>query len=538
MPAPDTQQQSGRLSGFGYAKQTAQGVQAALANRVNAQSWDQTEAYNTVTFETINGQLDSIVETRQGVTEITGRMEAPAYSAQGIPFLKGAVGTAINGAADFTFTPTVAAPGVAVGDVGFIFSGALPTLATAGYTGAPDFIGATLTIDDGLANAEDVVFLGNPSGLFINTSKFTKAHTAGATVKIKRASTFIPNTGANAAALDFFSVYMQFGKLFESQYTDWQVNAARLTGDAERLSWQYEYIGSAVAATELAFLSTPSAPTVTNAATGGTVAAGVYGVKVSYVNALGETIPSAVGTTTTSGSTSTITIAPPQPVGGSTGWYAYVSQAGGSVYKRQQTPGSPTAFGTSLVLTAAPSAGGVDAATLTSNTATLSSLVYGTSENGDSPMIQRDGGIFTRFNATDTNMYVHNRLTALNWGLEYGVQKDKVGGGENLAMLQTLSKRTQNLTWTTLAGQQGPLNMIRQDYARTNKEMPIVIWFKNAKSGNCFSIVMRRCTIPQCDPIGPTDNPVAYNFSGMPLIDTTTGMAVSVWVRNGVFGTY
>jgi hypothetical protein len=424
MPAADTQQQSGRLSGFGYAKQTAQGTQAALANRLNATSWDQTENPNTVTFETINGQLDSVVETRQGVVEITGRAEAPAYSAQSIPFLKGAVGTAITGGADFTFTPTVAAPGIAIGDVGFTFSGALPTVATAGYTGYPDFLGFTITIDDGLAAQEDVVILG-VNGLVVNTSKFKKAHSTGATVKIKRQSTFIPNTGVNAASLDFFSVYMQFGKLFESQYTDWQVNAARLTGDAERLSWQYEFIGSATPIAELAFLSTPSAPTVTNAATGGTVLAGVYGVKVSYVNALGETIPSAVGTTTTTGSTSTITIAPPQPVGGSTGWYAYVSQAGGSVYKRQQTPGSPTAFGTSLVLTAPPSAGGVDAATLTTNTATLSSLVYGTSENGDSPMIQRDGGIFTRMNVTDPNLYVHNRLTALNYELRMAYRKTR-----------------------------------------------------------------------------------------------------------------
>lgn len=104
--------------------------------------------------------------------------------------------------------------------------------------------------------------------------------------------------------------------------------------------------------------ASPATPAPTNAATGGTVAAGVYGVKVTYVSATGETVASAAGTTTTTGSTSTITVPSPPANANATGWYAYVTQAGGSTYTRQQAAGSPTAVGTGLTLTAAPSSTG------------------------------------------------------------------------------------------------------------------------------------------------------------------------------------
>jgi hypothetical protein len=102
----------------------------------------------------------------------------------------------------------------------------------------------------------------------------------------------------------------------------------------------------------------PAAPVPTNAATGGTVLAGVYGVKVTYVSAAGETVASAAGTTTTSGTTSTLTIPSPAANANATGWYAYVTQVGGSTYTRQQAAGSPTAIGTGLTLTAPPTSTG------------------------------------------------------------------------------------------------------------------------------------------------------------------------------------
>jgi hypothetical protein len=105
-------------------------------------------------------------------------------------------------------------------------------------------------------------------------------------------------------------------------------------------------------------LQAPAQPTLSTNAAGGTVAAGTYKVIVTYVNASGESLGSVFASITTTGSTSTITITSPPVTGGgsgaATGWYAYVTQAGGSTYFRQQAPGSPTAIGTNLVLTAPP----------------------------------------------------------------------------------------------------------------------------------------------------------------------------------------
>ncbi len=107
-----------------------------------------------------------------------------------------------------------------------------------------------------------------------------------------------------------------------------------------------------------AALPAPAQPVPTTAATGGTVADGVYKAAVTYVNASGESTASAQGTVTTAGGgTSTLTIPSPAAQPGATGWYAYVSQAGGSTLTRQQG-GAATAIGTPLVLTAPPTSGG------------------------------------------------------------------------------------------------------------------------------------------------------------------------------------
>lgn len=116
-------------------------------------------------------------------------------------------------------------------------------------------------------------------------------------------------------------------------------------------------------------LAAPAAPTLTTAATGGTVADGVYQVEITYTDGNGETIASASASITASSggaNTNTLTITSPVASGAATGWYAYVTQAGGSTYTRQQAAGSATAIGTDLVLTASPTSTG--AAPPTSNT--------------------------------------------------------------------------------------------------------------------------------------------------------------------------
>jgi hypothetical protein len=111
------------------------------------------------------------------------------------------------------------------------------------------------------------------------------------------------------------------------------------------------------AAGKLCSANATFAPPIANLSTtasGGSITAGDYKVAVSYVTAGGETVAGASQTVTTTGSTSIITIASPSPVSGATGWYAYVTQAGGTSYTRQQTAGAPTPIGTDLTLTAAP----------------------------------------------------------------------------------------------------------------------------------------------------------------------------------------
>ena len=80
---------------------------------------------------------------------------------------------------------------------------------------------------------------------------------------------------------------------------------------------------------------TPPPPAVSTSATGGTIPAGTYHVLVTYTTASGESAPSGSQTVTTTGATSTITIAAPPSVTGLTGWNAYISDANGTAYSLQ-----------------------------------------------------------------------------------------------------------------------------------------------------------------------------------------------------------
>lgn len=129
----------------------------------------------------------------------------------------------------------------------------------------------------------------------------------------------------------------------------------------------------------IGLLTVPAAPGLSTNATGGTVPAATYLVKVTYTitSTNGETTASSSSSITTTGSTSTITITSPSGnvgtprsngVGSASGWYAYVSSDGGTTYHRQQS--SPTAIGTNLTLTAAPTTSGVQPPAV--NTAAMS----------------------------------------------------------------------------------------------------------------------------------------------------------------------
>lgn len=117
-----------------------------------------------------------------------------------------------------------------------------------------------------------------------------------------------------------------------------------------------ELLSSGVAFTK-DLLAAPSAPTLAASGSGGTLTAGTYTVAVTYVNQFGETVGSSTSTqAVTSGQDLVITS--PSAYSNATGWYAYVSQVGGSSVYRQQTAGSPTAIGTNLTLSANPTTSG------------------------------------------------------------------------------------------------------------------------------------------------------------------------------------
>jgi hypothetical protein len=113
--------------------------------------------------------------------------------------------------------------------------------------------------------------------------------------------------------------------------------------------------GGVVHETLTTALSAPPAPVPTFITTTGTVLAGVYSVIVAYVNALGESVGSAVGTVTTTGGTSVITVPSPPANAAATGWYCYCSGAGNTTYSRQ---GGSQTIGTPLLISAPPTTGG------------------------------------------------------------------------------------------------------------------------------------------------------------------------------------
>jgi PKD repeat protein len=102
---------------------------------------------------------------------------------------------------------------------------------------------------------------------------------------------------------------------------------------------------------------TPPPASPTTSTTGGTIPAGTYRVQITYKTAGGESSPSGSSSITTTGGTSTITIPSPPSTTGVTGWYAYVTQPGGTRYTLQGSP-ALNSIGTDLTLTAPMTGGG------------------------------------------------------------------------------------------------------------------------------------------------------------------------------------
>jgi hypothetical protein len=97
-------------------------------------------------------------------------------------------------------------------------------------------------------------------------------------------------------------------------------------------------------------LNPPDEPALTTATSGGTVAAGLHSVKITYVTASGETLPSEEATIETTGATSTITVASPAAATGATKFKVYMTPPNGGPWKLQNTTG--TNIGSNFTLTA------------------------------------------------------------------------------------------------------------------------------------------------------------------------------------------
>ncbi len=106
-----------------------------------------------------------------------------------------------------------------------------------------------------------------------------------------------------------------------------------------------------------------SAPTLSTATTGGTIAAGTYYVVTTYVNQVGETLPSPSSSQTTTGSTSTLTVNSPISVVGATGYNIYVGTSPTGPFYRQNA--TPVSLGTNTTLTSITTPGVVPPTTNT-----------------------------------------------------------------------------------------------------------------------------------------------------------------------------
>ncbi len=100
-----------------------------------------------------------------------------------------------------------------------------------------------------------------------------------------------------------------------------------------------------------AYISAPSAPTVTPSGSGGTVAAATYYVVVTYTDGLGDTVISGQTAVTTSGATASFTVTSPGASTGALTWNCYVGTTSGGPYFPQ---GTALVIGSNRVVTTTP----------------------------------------------------------------------------------------------------------------------------------------------------------------------------------------
>jgi hypothetical protein len=122
----------------------------------------------------------------------------------------------------------------------------------------------------------------------------------------------------------------------------------------------------------------PDEPALTTATSGGTIVDGLYGVKITYVTAAGESLPSESSFITTKGASadqSTLTVASPAAATGATKYKVYITAKNGGPWKLQNTTG--TNVGTGFTLSAPPATNTAEPPTTDTSGSHAASVVDG-----------------------------------------------------------------------------------------------------------------------------------------------------------------
>lgn len=242
--------QSGRTSYVGYAKQAVQGTYVAPTNVIKSETFDANDDPAPVIFETMQGLLDSEDQTRAGVHKVGGKLSSPAFDVQGQNLWKAAIGN--DTVPVLTSFGNTSAASTAIGATTVTLLAGAPAVPG----GVGEWTGCWATIDTG-ASAEDFpIFYCPVAGTTINTWPLKKAHNASVAVKVDVQHVLNQNTGTNIATLDYMSFAMQFGRMFERQLLDCTMSHAVLKGDNEKLTYDFDFVSSALLNAETTTLST------------------------------------------------------------------------------------------------------------------------------------------------------------------------------------------------------------------------------------------------------------------------------------------
>lgn len=235
----DIAQQSGQLSGLYFAKQTGKGTpNTTWTDYINTTSFDGDATVETIKFPVLNGSLDEMDQTIAGLEDLSYKLSMPFYLNQGMPFLKGGMGSdTIATTAEQTWGALSAA--TLANATSFTLTAAPP----APPTGVADWKGAVVQVGTG-ADVDYTPVL-DVSGAVVTCLALPHAHPATDTVLVQSVHCMQPNTGANAANLDWFSVCLEYATVTERVLSDVRVSDLSIKGNTKTISVDLGFVSDA-----------------------------------------------------------------------------------------------------------------------------------------------------------------------------------------------------------------------------------------------------------------------------------------------------